>query len=1045
MARLYRQFALQSPHGFHRGEAMNRILTALKVRPGEERLAALLGALMLFTAAGGALGGNATEALFFARFGVALLPYMYVALGLFTFATSLGLTALMGRLQRERLYTALPFVLGFTLIAERLILPFNLKWFFAVIWLVMNVIGNLQGLLTWGLAGAACDTRQAKRLFPLFSAGGILGTVLGGLLTQPLARWLHSENLLLVWAGALFVSFVLGRALVGRSAAPLVQSSRKPPSILKEMARGYRFVRQSPILQWVSYSAILFSVCYFSLALPFSRGATAQFPNADELAGFLGLFQSLNTGAALLASLFLANRLFARFGILPMLLLFPLIYLAGFGVLAFYAPFAILVAVRFAQMAWMQGIAGTAWQALFNVVPAEERDQVRTFVGGVPEQAGTFIAGLILVVGEQALRPQQLYFVGLAAAALTVYVIWRASRAYSRALVDALRAGQPHMFFSEDEPFGGFRQDAGAVAAAVAGMGNADPVIRRVSAEILGNLAVPEATTALVNSLVDADTTVRVAALRGLARARATPALLEIAASLGDAESDVRLCAVEALRLLAGYPRGLSAHIAPLLNDSEPVVRARAALTLLQIEQHAAARHTLRAMAGDPDPLVRVSAIEALGECAERDSFEMVATSLSDSQPAVRKAAARALAQIDSARALDTLIHALNDDDQSVRAALAAALGQIGEAALAPVAAALENPSYEDGALLALEHLPAHKAAPALRAHAQRTVQTALGYHELAVGLGQVFGRTPQPGGDGRQQLLIESLHDKGHRAGLNALRAVGLLGDHEAIAVAVENLRSRDPAQRANALETLESISARELVRPLLALWESGNSAPEPPADWLMQLLSDDYAWLRACAALAAAGTPDPALRARLQTLADIDPDPIVRATAARALNGEHVMDTLATLSLMERILLLRRVPLFSELPPADLKQVAAITSESVFADGEALARQGEAGSEMFIVVSGEVKVIVKYEDEPAEQEIARRARGDYVGEMAIISQEPRMASLVADGPVRALCIAQKQFEGILRERPETGLALMRVLCQRLREMRSPAPAAAR
>ena len=53
----------------------------------------------------------------------------------------------------------------------------------------------------------------------------------------------------------------------------------------------------------------------------------------------------------------------------------------------------------------------------------------------------------------------------------------------------------------------------------------------------------------------------------------------------------------------------------------------------------------------------------------------------------------------------------------------------------------------------------------------------------------------------------------------------------------------------------------------------------------------------------------------------------------------------------------------------------------------------------------------------------------------MAIISREPRFATLIADGVVRALCINQKQFEGILRERPEICLAMMRVLSQRLKE----------
>ena len=145
--------------------------------------------------------------------------------------------------------------------------------------------------------------------------------------------------------------------------------------------------------------------------------------------------------------------------------------------------------------------------------------------------------------------------------------------------------------------------------------------------------------------------------------------------------------------------------------------------------------------------------------------------------------------------------------------------------------------------------------------------------------------------------------------------------------------------------------------------------------------------------------------------------------------------MDTLATLSIMERILFLRRVRLFSDLPPSELKQVAAITNEQYYLDGEVIARQGEPGEEMFIIVSGEVLVTEDAGSHPAV-ELARRGPGEYVGEMAIISQEPRMASLSARGDVRVLHIAQPQFEAILRERPETSLAVMRVLCARLKEM---------
>ncbi len=103
----------------------------------------------------------------------------------------------------------------------------------------------------------------------------------------------------------------------------------------------------------------------------------------------------------------------------------------------------------------------------------------------------------------------------------------------------------------------------------------------------------------------------------------------------------------------------------------------------------------------------------------------------------------------------------------------------------------------------------------------------------------------------------------------------------------------------------------------------------------------------------------------------------------------------------------------------------------------------QGEPGDEMHIVVDGEIRVSVGSGDGSA-RDVASRTRGEYVGEMAILGEESRMASLVCAGPVRTLGLDRRSFERILRERPDVSLAVMRVLSDRLREAHSHAPAGA-
>jgi len=137
---------------------------------------------------------------------------------------------------------------------------------------------------------------------------------------------------------------------------------------------------------------------------------------------------------------------------------------------------------------------------------------------------------------------------------------------------------------------------------------------------------------------------------------------------------------------------------------------------------------------------------------------------------------------------------------------------------------------------------------------------------------------------------------------------------------------------------------------------------------------------------------------------------------------------------SMDERIELLKKVALFSSLHDVDLSQIARHSIERSFSDNEMLATQGEMGDELYIIVSGEVSVR-SGQERGEEIEVARRGVGDYVGELALLQEEARMASLVAVGDVLALTIDRAIFQRILHARPETGLAMTRILVARLSE----------
>jgi hypothetical protein len=892
------------------------VARAIGVQPGEGVLVFTVTALMLATSAGAAMGGAATEALFFAHFDLALLPHMYIALGAVTLVFTLAISALLAGADRTRLYAAVPLALVGLVLAGRLLVDTGMSWVFPAMWLAMNVVTTLIGIITWGVASAVCDTRQAKRLFPVFNAGRIGGSVVGGLLTGVLVGALHAENLLFVWAGSLLVGFGLV-VLLFRFRPP---APGDPPAdrggVVVEMGRGFSIVRRSELLRLLAIALVLFSALYFTLALPFTRTVRAAYPDADALAAFLGLFNGAITIAALLLSLFLANRIYARIGVVNSLVAFTAIYVVGFVALALRPGFATVVGFRFAQMTWLTGVADTAYQALFNPVPPDRRDQTRAFMEGVPGQVGIALAGVLLIVGDRALEPAQLSFVGIVSAAATLALIWRARRSYRDALADALRAGRPQPFLVEADLLGVVARDPTALRTALAGLGSDDPGVRRVSAAVVEDVARAEDGGALVVAARDPDDAVRASAFRALRRVAP-----DVARGIADSASADTAPAVRALAFAVLDDRGA---LVRMLRDDDPHVRA-AALDVVS-RGSPELRVLAKEVADDSVASLRRSAVSILAH----DDAAVARASLEDPDPRVRAAALDALA---SSRELD--------------------------------------------------------AKEIIRAFARRRRDEAL--RDLPYVLA---ARSD----DERRDLLRDALRHRSIDKARDAIRAALVARGRVPDDLVLEALERNDAAQRAGALELVESAADPEIASPLLPLWER-------PAD----------------RAVRADAIVDYALT---------DSDPFLRELAQDIRGGGQSMRTLTTLSPMDRILFLRKVPIFAGLPPPDLNQIASIATEELFADGTVIAREGDRGDRLYVIAAGAVQV------RSGARELATRGVGEHVGELALLNGEPRTATLVASGETRCLCFGRRELDAIISDRPQVALEIIRVLGARLAEM---------
>jgi CRP-like cAMP-binding protein len=141
---------------------------------------------------------------------------------------------------------------------------------------------------------------------------------------------------------------------------------------------------------------------------------------------------------------------------------------------------------------------------------------------------------------------------------------------------------------------------------------------------------------------------------------------------------------------------------------------------------------------------------------------------------------------------------------------------------------------------------------------------------------------------------------------------------------------------------------------------------------------------------------------------------------------------ETAETLSEIERMLVLRRVALFSGLDPEDLQRIAASADERWYVVGEALVREGDAGDELIVLVEGNVRVVQG--DGPDARLLRTFGPGDHIGELAVLREQRRVATVIADGgAVRGLAISGVGLKAVLRERPDAAMAMLATLAERI------------
>ena len=126
-------------------------------------------------------------------------------------------------------------------------------------------------------------------------------------------------------------------------------------------------------------------------------------------------------------------------------------------------------------------------------------------------------------------------------------------------------------------------------------------------------------------------------------------------------------------------------------------------------------------------------------------------------------------------------------------------------------------------------------------------------------------------------------------------------------------------------------------------------------------------------------------------------------------------------------KIDLLKRVPLFAGCSKAELRELAKNADEIDLREGSLLTREGRPGREFFVIVEGTAKAT------KGSRKLSELGAGDWFGEIALLTNVPRTATVTATSPIRVLVLTSRAFKGVVESMPSVALKVLASVGERM------------
>jgi hypothetical protein len=976
----------------------------LNVEPGEERLIGLLVLLYFIMELGFVFLQSMAFGVFITEYSVQGLPYSYISIAFLASLAAVLYIKIGGRVSFSNLLFINLIFLGVISLLIWLALKsplYHATAFILPLWFQIAI--NLGTLAIWPLAGSLFNFRQGKRLFPLLGAGGWLSNIVGGLFIPALVKAVGVLNLVLLAAITFGVSIVILRTIARdylktvTAETPTGQPVQRTTSAPK---RQQGIFKDRYVLLIFAY-VFIWWVSFFFVENMFYDRAFAQYPDADQLAAFIGQFLSVMGIAALITSTVVSSRVIARFGLRAGFGVEAVLVTLGVSAFAFFGTLGSSSLIVFALIAFTKLINGalgfslsqSATVLVYQALPEATRKNILATAEGVLQPIAIGFAGLSLLGLTSGLKFTYLglsyVYQGLGVAWLvTVFLL---SGNYVHALTQAItkrRLGDSANALA----------DLASISLLRSHLQDSHPGVVIYALNKLEILDIKTVHAELPNLIRHPAPEVRREAFHRVEKLKLRSMLNEVKSQLTiETAPSVKESALRALGAISED----KSQLIHALNETDINSLRGALIGLLKYGNDTYAQQKLKDLLASNSNENRNLTIEVMGEVDRREFYPQIIKACDS--PKTGRSAGLALVAIGEAM-LPEIGSAFSESDAPCQRLLilSRVLGRIG---------GIKSQTILCSRMSEPDNEVRSQILTALSQSGYRTKDIGLTQRAVkaeAEGAAWVSAAQVDLGNTSETTLLMKALDQFHAQIRSRALLLLSFVFGDISIRRVQEALTAGSSTQVSYALEIMDT--------QLPADWKP----------WVMPLLEDLAPKARSESFAAFFHHPKRTPEERLLEINENLSLPFwVRACAVYAAKkGDPAM-----LSTVEKVLILKSVQMFGQTPDNVLADVAELLEEMDVAENTAIFKQGDEGDSLYIILDGKVRV------HDGERLLNYLGERDVFGEMALLDPEPRLASVTAMESTRLFRLNQAPFYELMAERPEVATGIIRVLTGHLRD----------